>query len=201
MNNLESAPQDTTNAIEPKFSENECCGIYGLKNKINGKWYVGQSINIARRFKEYKMLKCRRQHKIYAALKKYGFDGFDAVVLEKCHREKLNEQESYWIDYYNAIDMGYNILSNKILNASSTAIKQRRKNGLCGKKLSMEHKRKIGDALRGKPKSEQFHQNLKQKTKEYNYLKDHPELWTDEFRVRYIAARRKKLKLVNPAQQ
>ena len=45
--------------------------IYRLTNKINGKMYHGQTIeeDINDRWKHYKRLQCKRQPKLYAALK------------------------------------------------------------------------------------------------------------------------------------
>ena len=87
-------------------------GIYGLLCKTTGKWYVGQSINIETRWdKHYKRLNCKGQPKIYHALKKYGYDDFDKVILEECVPEKdiLDKKEDYWIIQKNSINNGYNI--------------------------------------------------------------------------------------------
>lgn len=50
-------------------------GIYQIKNKINGKVYIGQSINIEKRLKRHlndlRKLKHRNQH-LQNAFNKYG---------------------------------------------------------------------------------------------------------------------------------
>ena len=73
-------------------------GIYMLTCKINGKRYIGQAQNIAKRMYNHK---CSR-HKYYEqvivhAIVKYGWENFDKTVLEFCPIEKLDEREIFWI--------------------------------------------------------------------------------------------------------
>jgi group I intron endonuclease len=88
-------------------------GIYGLQNKqCPEKWYIGQSIDIYTRWeRDYKRMKCTAQPKLYNALKKYGYDGFNKVLLEQCPSEKkvLDDRELYWMNYYNSTKNGYNL--------------------------------------------------------------------------------------------
>jgi group I intron endonuclease len=195
MNNQESECGDITKSTSKKSEKKTCCGIYGLRNKINGKWYVGQSVNLPRRINEYNKLKCRKQPKIYSALKKYGIGGFDIITLEHCDIDKLNERETHWILHYDSMKNGYNLTTGGDSNITSNEIKEKRRKSMMGRKLSVEHKIKISNALKGRKKPEEFKKNLKEKTADYNYLKDHPELWTPDFKEKYIASRRKKLKL------
>ena len=90
-------------------------GIYKIENKINGKIYIGQSINIKIRWQQHKReAKCnRRNAPLYNALRKYGVDNFTFEVLEECPQELLNEKEIFWIAHYksNDSDFGYNVLA------------------------------------------------------------------------------------------
>lgn len=90
-------------------------GIYKIENKINGKVYIGQSINIKIRWQQHKReANCnRRNAPLYNALRKYGFDNFTFEVLEECSQELLNEKEIFWIAHYksNDRDFGYNVLA------------------------------------------------------------------------------------------
>lgn len=101
-----------TNETEKQSVKKECIGIYGLRNKINNKWYVGQSIySIASRWKVYhKPDRCKGQTKLYNALKKYGIDNFDKIILEEClpDRQILDSREDYWIRNYDSVENGYN---------------------------------------------------------------------------------------------
>ena len=82
------------------------CGIYKITNQLNGHAYIGLSIDIERRWKEHRKMKYRAC--IYDAFVKYGIDNFKFTILEECQKDKLNEQEKYWIAYYNTYKNGYN---------------------------------------------------------------------------------------------
>ena len=76
-------------------------------NKINGHKYIGMSNNIERRINEHKNKSFSSNKKddlnkvLYKAIRKYGWDNFDWVILEECPNDKLKEREIYWIDHYN----------------------------------------------------------------------------------------------------
>jgi group I intron endonuclease len=114
MSNTEYDLQDTTKKTELKSAKESCndIGIYGLQNKLKPeKWNVGQTRRpFAQRWKDYQGLKCKRQRKIYNALLKYGYDGFNKIILEVCPLDKLDEREIYWINKLNCIKNGYNVL-------------------------------------------------------------------------------------------
>jgi group I intron endonuclease len=89
-------------------------GIYKITNP-KGKIYIGQSINIIRRFNQYKLLKnCFNQKILINSLKKYTPECHKFEILEKCNKEDLNIKERFWQDQYNVIGpMGLNcILTN-----------------------------------------------------------------------------------------
>lgn len=85
-------------------------GIYKITNPI-GKVYIGKSINIGRRYSEYKRLKSKKQYKIYNSLLKYGFENHIFEIIEECSVEELNCRECYWITYYDSLnrDTGLNL--------------------------------------------------------------------------------------------
>lgn len=88
-------------------------GIYCFKNKINNKYYVGQSINLEKRYNEHKNNHlnpnyCNYDSKFYRALRKYGFDNFEYSVLATCQQEDLNELEVFYINKYDSKINGYN---------------------------------------------------------------------------------------------
>ncbi len=87
-------------------------GIYKFENKINGKVYIGQSINIEKRYGEHFNAHTNPNYKgydtkFYRALRKHGFVNFTFEILEQdC--ESLNDREAYWVQYYNSYEAGYN---------------------------------------------------------------------------------------------
>lgn len=85
-------------------------GIYKIQNKQNGKIYIGQSNDIERRFKEHCSPSRYKESRVPVdlAIHKYGIDAFTYEVVEECDIESLNEKEEYWIQYYDAVQNGYN---------------------------------------------------------------------------------------------
>lgn len=86
-------------------------GIYLWKNKKNGKKYVGSSVNLANRLRNYFNTSYLSDSKdimlIYKALLAYGFDGFTLEILEYCEPSDLIKREQYYI---NLLKPEYNIL-------------------------------------------------------------------------------------------
>ena len=86
--------------------------IYKITNTINGKSYIGQTIqNVKERFYQHCATKCRKavsNMAIHRAIKKYGKSNFIVEVIEEIDSANLNDRERYWIKYYNSYNNGYN---------------------------------------------------------------------------------------------
>lgn len=86
--------------------------IYKITNTLNGKIYIGQTIqNIKERFYQHCALKCSKdvlKMAIHKAILKYGKQNFSIEVIEEVESENLNEREIYWIKYFNSYKNGYN---------------------------------------------------------------------------------------------
>jgi len=92
-------------------------GIYLLTNLLNKEKYVGQSIDLGKRFTKYltlSYLKNRNTLVISRALIKYGYANFSISILEYCDKDILNEREQYYMDNIKPV---YNTL--KIAGSSS----------------------------------------------------------------------------------
>jgi len=63
-------------------------GIYRFTNKLNGKFYIGSSVNLSRRFTNYfsysYINKVKNHLTISRALVKYGYYNFELEILEYC---------------------------------------------------------------------------------------------------------------------
>jgi len=46
--------------------------------------------------------------KLYAAMKSHGVENFKFELLEKVPRERLNEQEKFWISFFDTATTGLN---------------------------------------------------------------------------------------------
>lgn len=78
--------------------------IYKIQNKINGKVYIGKTINYRARWRDH--IARERDTAIHRAISKYGPDNFDFSVIE--FTNNLSEREEYWISYYDSYHTGYN---------------------------------------------------------------------------------------------
>ena len=94
-------------------------GIYMLTNKLTNDLYIGQSINISNRFKNYfnlSYLKSKYNLKISRALIKYEYYNFSLTILEYCEKSDLLVREQY---YFDKLNPQYNLL--KVAGSSSNS--------------------------------------------------------------------------------
>ena len=106
--------------------------IYLIKNMVNSKVYIGQTIKKLnqRMHGHIADAKRNRSTKLARAIRKYGENNFISGELITCNSsDELNKMELYFIEKYNSLDdkYGYNI----------------RIGGECGFKISEETKRKL----------------------------------------------------------
>ena len=83
-------------------------GIYMFENINNHKKYIGQSINIThRKWEHYNRPSsgCYIDKILTAKPEEFIFS-----IIEECSTDKLDEREIYWIDYYDSINNGYNVI-------------------------------------------------------------------------------------------
>lgn len=89
------------------------CGIYKITNIENNMCYVGQAVNIADRWKQHIKrglgADTPTRNKLYPAMMAFGVENFTFEIVEECTRDKLNEREDYWQDYFKAKEFGYSI--------------------------------------------------------------------------------------------
>lgn len=78
-------------------------GIYKITSPSN-RIYIGQAIDIDKRFKRYESLDCKGQRRLFNSFMKYGTNSHTFEIIEECDELKLNERERYYQDLYNVID-------------------------------------------------------------------------------------------------
>jgi group I intron endonuclease len=97
-------------------------GVYYLVNNLNGHTYVGSSINLSSRMKNYlnnNFLRSRKNSNmpIIKALLKYEQSNFSLWILEYTKPECLTIRETFYITsiipYYNVLKQGYSSLGYK----------------------------------------------------------------------------------------
>lgn len=88
------------------------CGIYKITNVLTEQCYIGQSVDVSKRWKDH--CKCGlgidapSTNVLYNAMQKDGVWNFSFELLETCPREQLNEKEAFWIGMYQSNKFGYN---------------------------------------------------------------------------------------------
>lgn len=125
--------------------------IYKYTNRINGKVYIGQTINESVRKSSHKH--CNGKCYFHNAIQKYGYDNFNYEIIERLDEQLLDEREIYWISFYksNNSSFGYNLTSGG--------------EGSRGRKLSEEHKQKLINSKKNKPTPEETRQRISEALK------------------------------------
>lgn len=88
------------------------CGIYKITNIVTDECYIGQSVDIYKRWNEH--CKCGLGidtppgNKLYKAIQEYGLENFTFELLTTCNQTELNEKERYFIELYQADTFGFN---------------------------------------------------------------------------------------------
>lgn len=89
--------------------------IYAITNKVNGKLYIGRTINFQFRHWQYVRAFKAGTHVINDYLKnsmiKHGINNFDISIVEICAIENLKEKEDFYIEYFKSHlpKRGYNL--------------------------------------------------------------------------------------------
>lgn len=90
-------------------------GIYKITNLLNGKVYIGQSVDVQARLRAHRTRPFINGHNEYnsvlhRAIRKYGLENFNFELLEECKQNELNDKECFYIECYNAmVPNGYNV--------------------------------------------------------------------------------------------
>ena len=89
-------------------------GIYKITEKETGRMYVGQAVDIGKRWKDHCKLalgigsSSYLTNKLYKNMHEKGIHSFTFEILEAGEDINLNEKEFAFIDFYNATTFGFN---------------------------------------------------------------------------------------------
>lgn len=150
-------------------------GIYGILNKINGKVYVGKTMNSFgnRRDCHFSSLNSGRgvNNILQNAWNKYGQNNFEFIILHECVSEedktRIDELEKIYIKKYKDVGMSYNISDGG-------------DGGLIGRHLSAETKKLIGEKNRIHMAGRKLPDYVKSKMSESQ--KKRYQMWSDNDR-------------------
>jgi group I intron endonuclease len=87
-------------------------GIYKITSPSKSV-YIGQSVNIPKRFRQYQRLDCKSQPRVYNSLRKHGVEKHRFDILCQCDLHELNEMEAFYVDLYQSFnhEKGMNLKS------------------------------------------------------------------------------------------
>jgi group I intron endonuclease len=111
-------------------------GIYKITSPSN-KIYIGQSVNIEKRFIGYKRMyvKNKKQIKLHRSFLKYGVVNHIFEIVQECLEQELNNYERYYQELYNCLNNGLNCVLTKTNDKSG--------------KVSIETLKKMSEASMG----------------------------------------------------
>jgi group I intron endonuclease len=141
--------------------------IYKVTNITNNKYYIGLTSRDfeIRRYEHIYESNSNSVFKFHQALRKYSSDMFTWEILESgLETIKIaNEREIHYIQHFDSYSNGYNMTKGgggRDNYFFSSLTKERMKQAKIDKPLSIDHANKIGDSLRGIPKSEEHRLNV-----------------------------------------
>lgn len=156
----------TTNLI-PTIS-----GIYKFTNKINNKVYIGQAKNLNSRIKGHirYFYKQNYNYPLYHSMKKHRIENFEVEILQEGNftKQQLDEMEISFIRLFKSNNSlyGYNLTiggEGTVGYKHTQETKNKLRKSKLGKKhgeYTIEHRQKISNSLKGKPKSEETKRKL-----------------------------------------
>ena len=165
--------------------------IYVIEDRVTGKLYVGQTVNVKGRMHKHQYGEVRY---LGNAIRKRGWDNFSWMVIDTVPVEDLNAAEVYWIGYLNTrAPYGYNLTDGgggaqglkhspetilKMSNAKkgkkhsaetrakmSASQRKTKRPSMRGRPLTDDHKAAISDGLKGREFSEEHRRKLSEANK------------------------------------
>jgi len=99
-----------------RFYDSKGAGVYAIKNKVTGKIYIGETLQLQRREVEWRMyitkLNTDHSRKLLGEdVQKYGIEAFEMFILEKVEnptKELLKKRERFYVKLFKKIGEVYN---------------------------------------------------------------------------------------------
>ncbi len=141
-------------------------GIYCYENTVNGKKYIGQSINLKKRISDhernfskddFKRVNGGESKPLWYAVKKYGRNNFSLYLVDYCSPERLDDVEEYYIDLFSSLisENGYNILKRGFSRFGTHHSEEtKRKLSISHSNITNETRRRMSESQKGRKHSE-----------------------------------------------
>lgn len=135
-------------------------GIYKIENLVNGKFYIGQAVDLNRRkSRHFYLLKKGNHYNSYLqnAFIKYGKENFEFKIILYCEIEKLTYYEQKLVDLYSpeynmcneCVDSKLGVSHSEETRMKMSVSRRGDKNPNFGKKTSQEIKDKMSKSNSG----------------------------------------------------
>lgn len=146
-------------------------GIYKITNSTNGRFYIGKSVDIERRFMEHKTPKATGNKKLHSDINALSIENFDFEILEECKEEELNARELHYIKTLNPF---YNTVGKKVSDEVRKRISEGTKkwwNSLDDAKKQKVIKNNLTGPRKGHSVSEETREKIRKKVSENQKIK------------------------------
>lgn len=152
-------------------------GVYSLVNTIDGKRYVGSSVQIKTRLYKHNYHLRKGNHHckhLQNAFNLYGEDAFTTETVLLCDKVNLEYYEQVVMDYFRTETGLYNMQPEAYTPRNSRLSQEHKDNiskGLKGRPKTKEHNEAVSKALSGRkghrtPKTEEQKAKIRQSVKE-----------------------------------
>lgn len=133
--------------------------LYKITNLINGKIYIGQTVDFKKRMQNHFGAFKGKNTAISLAIRKYGEINFKKEIIAECSCDVIDFMETRAIAHYNSIaPNGYNLESgghiNKTLHESTKKLFSEMRRGKKRKPHSVETRMKLSKSHKGRKNSE-----------------------------------------------
>ena len=104
--------ETSMNAMFGRIGAKDTPGVYKITNLNNNMCYIGQSTNLKNRLKAHIQasigISTIAAQLVHDKMAEEGLENFIFQVIEECSKDKLNDREKYFINYYDSCNYGYN---------------------------------------------------------------------------------------------
>lgn len=158
--------------------------IYRIRNIVNGHFYVGSSVRVRVRFQTHRRQLRKGAHHcppLQRAWAKYGEEAFKFEVVEDVPQEHLLAAEGRWLAEHHGMPQCYNVgstpeapwLGLKHAQAAKDKVSkaQKGKQHRLGHTNSPDHRQRISAAMKGKAKSAEHVEKIRQRMFGTSYAK------------------------------
>lgn len=102
----------TNDMLDYILPSRDCAGIYKITNDETKEAYIGRSVSVRKRLTDHiksalGIDTIADQH-VHQVMRERGIWNFTFELIEECPREKLNEREKYYIEFFHTDQYGYN---------------------------------------------------------------------------------------------